>query len=50
MTGAIPDDRAKYLDSLATEVYTGDPIAFAELLTLPPPLQTKPRALYSRPP
>jgi phenylacetate-CoA ligase len=40
-----PADRAKYLDSLATEIYTGDPIAFAELLKLP--LQTKPQALLS---
>jgi phenylacetate-CoA ligase len=40
-----PDDRAKYLDALAPEIYTGDPIAFAELATLP--LQTKPRALLS---
>jgi phenylacetate-CoA ligase len=40
-----PDDRAKYLDALAAEVYTGDPIAFAELLKLP--LQTKPRAMLS---
>ena len=39
------DDRAKYLDALAPEVYTGDPLAFAELLTLP--LKTKPRALLS---
>jgi phenylacetate-CoA ligase len=40
-----PDDRAKYLDALAAEVYTGDPIAFAELLKLP--LQAKPRAMLS---
>jgi phenylacetate-CoA ligase len=40
-----PDDRVKYLDALAGEVYTGDPIAFAELATLP--LQTKPRAMLS---
>jgi phenylacetate-CoA ligase len=40
-----PEDRAKYLDALAPEVYTGDPIAFAELAALP--LQTKPRALLS---
>jgi phenylacetate-CoA ligase len=40
-----PDDRARYLDSLATEVYTGDPIAFAELSKLP--LQTKPRVMLS---
>jgi len=40
-----PDDRAKYLDALAAEVYTGDPIAFAELLKLP--VQTKPRVMLS---
>jgi phenylacetate-CoA ligase len=40
-----PDDRARYLDALAPEVYTGDPISFAELAKLP--LQTKPRALIS---
>ncbi|HEY2082635.1 MAG TPA: AMP-binding protein [Verrucomicrobiae bacterium] len=40
-----PDDRAKYLNALAPEIYTGDPIAFAELATLS--LQTKPRALLS---
>ncbi len=40
-----PDDRAKYLDALATEVYTGDPLSFAELAKLP--LQTKPRVLLS---
>jgi phenylacetate-CoA ligase len=40
-----PEDRAKYLDALAPEVYTGDPISFAELACLP--LQTKPRALIS---
>lgn len=40
-----PEDRAKYLDALAPEVYTGDPISFAELAKLP--LQAKPRALIS---
>lgn len=40
-----PGDRAKYLDALAPEIYTGDPISFAELATLD--LQTKPRALLS---
>jgi phenylacetate-CoA ligase len=40
-----PDDRAKYLDALAPEVFTGDPIAFAELATLP--LQWRPRAMLS---
>jgi phenylacetate-CoA ligase len=40
-----PEDRAKYLEALAPEVYTGDPLAFAELAELP--LRTKPRALLS---
>src|SRR5436190_1746992 len=40
-----PDDRAKYLDALAAEIYTGDPIAFAELAKLP--LQTRPRGMLS---
>src|SRR5439155_25987468 len=40
-----PDDRASYLDALAPEVYTGDPISFAELAKLP--LRTRPRALLS---
>ncbi len=40
-----PEDRAKYLDALAPEVYTGDPISFAELARLP--IRTKPRALIS---
>jgi phenylacetate-CoA ligase len=40
-----PDDRAKFLDSCNAEIYTGDPIAFAELMTLP--LRTRPRALIS---
>jgi phenylacetate-coenzyme A ligase PaaK-like adenylate-forming protein len=40
-----PDDRARYLEALAPEVYTGDPISFAELAKLP--LQAKPRALIS---
>ena len=40
-----PADRAKYLDALNTEVYTGDPIAFAELAKLP--LQTRPKAMLS---
>jgi len=38
-------DRAKYLDALAPEVFTGDPISFAELARLS--LQVKPRALIS---
>ena len=40
-----PGDAAKYLDALAPEVYTGDPISLAELAKLP--LQTRPRALLS---
>jgi phenylacetate-CoA ligase len=40
-----PEDPAKYLDALAPEVYTGDPISLAELARLP--LQTKPRVLIS---
>jgi phenylacetate-CoA ligase len=39
------DDRVKYIDALAAEVYTGDPISFAELLKLP--LRTKPRVMLS---
>jgi phenylacetate-CoA ligase len=40
-----PDDRARYLDALAPEIYTGDPISFGELAKLS--LQTRPRALLS---
>lgn len=40
-----PEDRAKYLDALAPEIYAGDPISFAELARLP--LRTRPRALLS---
>lgn len=40
-----PDDRAKYLDALAPEVCTGDPISLAELAKLP--LTTRPRAVLS---
>jgi phenylacetate-CoA ligase len=40
-----PADRAKFLDDLNPELYTGDPIAFAELMRLP--LTTRPRALIS---
>jgi phenylacetate-coenzyme A ligase PaaK-like adenylate-forming protein len=40
-----PSDRAKYLDALAPEIYTGDPIAFSELAKLS--LRTRPRALLS---
>ena len=40
-----PDDRARYLDALAPEVFTGDPLSFAELATLP--LHCRPRALLS---
>jgi len=40
-----PDDRAKYLDALAPEVLTGDPLAFAELAKLP--MRWRPRAMLS---
>lgn len=40
-----PDDRARYLDALDPEMYTGDPVSFAELARLP--LVTRPRALLS---
>lgn len=40
-----PEDRAKYLDALAPEVFTGDPISFAALAGLP--FQARPRALVS---
>lgn len=40
-----PDDRARFLDDCQAEIYTGDPIAFAELMRLP--LTTRPRALLS---
>jgi phenylacetate-CoA ligase len=40
-----PADRAKYLNALAPEVFTGDPLSFAELAELP--LQARPRALIS---
>lgn len=40
-----PDDRAKYLDDLAPEVYTGDPISLTELATLA--IQNNPRAILS---
>lgn len=40
-----PDDRARYLDALAPEIVAGDPVSFAELLTLP--VTMRPRALMS---
>jgi len=40
-----PDDRALFLDDCASEIYTGDPIAFGELAKLP--LRTRPKALVS---
>lgn len=40
-----PSDRAAYLDALNPEIYTGDPLSFTELLSLP--LKTQPRALIS---
>ena len=39
------DDRAKYLDALNPEIYTGDPISFEILADLP--LKTHPRAIIS---
>jgi phenylacetate-CoA ligase len=40
-----PDDRARYLDALAPEVITGDPISFQVLSSLP--MRHKPRAAIS---
>ena len=40
-----PDDRARYLDAMAPEVISGDPISFAELLKVP--MTWRPRALLS---
>ncbi|MDN2712256.1 capsule biosynthesis protein CapK [Janthinobacterium sp. SUN118] len=40
-----PDDRARYLDAMAPELIAGDPISFAELLTLP--MAHRPAALLS---
>jgi len=40
-----PADRTRYLDAMRPEVIAGDPISFAELLTLP--LQHRPVALLS---
>lgn len=40
-----PDDRGRYLDAMAPELIAGDPISFAELLTLP--MKHKPAALLS---
>jgi len=40
-----PADRARFLDDCQPEVYTGDPIAFHELMALP--LRTRPKALVS---
>lgn len=39
------EDRARYLDAMAPELIAGDPISFAELLTLP--MTHKPAALLS---
>lgn len=39
------DDRGRYLDAMAPEVIAGDPISFAELLTIE--FEHKPRALMS---
>ncbi|QGZ38867.1 phenylacetate-CoA ligase [Pseudoduganella flava] len=40
-----PADRARYLDAMAPEVISGDPISFAELLRLP--MTWRPKALLS---
>lgn len=40
-----PEDRAKYLDALAPEVVTGDPISLRELAQLP--TQFRPKAILS---
>lgn len=40
-----PDDRARWLDAMQAEVYSGDPLSFAELLRLP--TTHAPRALLS---
>jgi phenylacetate-CoA ligase len=40
-----PDDRVRFLDDCDPEIYTGDPIAFAELARLP--LRARPKALVS---
>lgn len=40
-----PADRARFLDDCQPEIYSGDPLAFAELARLP--LQTRPKALIS---
>lgn len=40
-----PADRAKFLDACNAQIYTGTPVAFAELAQLP--LTTRPRALIS---
>jgi phenylacetate-CoA ligase len=40
-----PADRAAYLDACQPEIYTGDPLSFAELARLP--LRTRPKAMLS---
>jgi phenylacetate-CoA ligase len=40
-----PDDRTRYLDALAPEIITGDPVSLVELAGLP--LSARPRALLS---
>lgn len=40
-----PEDRVQFLDDLNAEVYSGDPLAFAELVRLP--LASRPKALIS---
>lgn len=40
-----PDDRWRYLDACAAEIFTGDPLTFTELMRLP--LTAHPKALVS---
>jgi phenylacetate-CoA ligase len=40
-----PDDAAKFIDACRPEIYTGDPLSFAELAGLP--LTARPKALIS---
>ena len=42
-----PDDRARYLNDLAPELFTGDPLSLAALLDLQPGLTHRPRAVLS---
>jgi phenylacetate-CoA ligase len=40
-----PDDRMRFIDACDAEVFTGDPVSFAEAMKLP--LATRPKALVS---